>query len=78
MCMLFDGLTYKKYSRKVHQLIHGFLQGDTVDTWMKLKDRRYDVKLDYLALLGHYGCKGNKAVWIKESEALWTLLIYKR
>ena len=33
--------------------------------------------MDYLSLLAHYGSKVNKAVWIKESEALWTLPIYK-
>ena len=34
-------------------------------------------QLDYLSLLDQYGGKGNKAVRIKESDALQTLLIYK-
>ena len=31
------GLTYKTYARKVHQLIHGFVKGETADTWIKPK-----------------------------------------
>ena len=31
-CVLLTGLTYNKYARKVHKLIHGFLQGETAET----------------------------------------------
>ena len=71
------GLTYKKYARKVHQIIHGFVQGETAETWINPKYRKQYVQLDYLALLSHYGVEGNKVVRIKQSELLRTSLIYK-
>ena len=71
-------LTYKTYARKVHYLIHRFIQGETTETWINPKDRKQDGLLEYLALLDHYGVKGNKAVRIKEAEALWASFIYKK
>ena len=70
------GLTYRIDARKVHQLIHGFVQGETAETWINLKERNQYGRLDYLALTAHYGGEGNKAVQIKEVEALWTSLVY--
>ena len=62
---------------KVHQLMHGFLQGDTAETCIKTKYRKQYGQLEYLSLLDNYGGKFNKAVRIKEAEVLRTLLIYK-
>ena len=76
-CMLVTGLTYKTYARKLHQLIHEFVQGETAETWIKPKEGKQYGKLGYLSLLAHYGGKGNKALQIKEAEALCTFLIYK-
>ena len=76
-CGPLTSLTYNTDSRKLHQLIHGFVQDETIETWIKPKDRKQDGRLDYLALLSHYGGEGNKAVRVKESEALRTSLIYK-
>ena len=70
--MPLTGLIYKTDVREVYQLIHGFVQGETAETWIKTKERKQDSRLEYLALLAHYGVKGNKAVQIKESEALQT------
>ena len=64
-CVPLAGLTYKTYSRKLHKLIHGFLQGETAETWINPKDRKQDGRLEYLALLAHYGGEGNKAVRLK-------------
>ena len=64
-CVSLNGLTYKKYARKVHQLIHGFVQGETAETCINPKERKHDGWRDYLALLDHYGGEGNKAVRIK-------------
>ena len=75
--MTLDGLNYKSDTRKVHQLIHGFVHGETAETWVNPKERKQDVRLDYLALLAHYGGKVNKAVWVKYSEVLQKLIIYK-
>ena len=70
------GLTYNKYSRKVHQLIHGFVKGETAETCIKPKDRKQDGRLEYLSLLAHYGGEVNKSERIKEAEALPTSRIY--
>ena len=75
--MPLTGLTYKTDTRKVHQLIHGFVQGENADTWINPKDGKQDGLLDYLALLDNYGGEDNKAVRVTEAEALWTSLIYK-
>ena len=42
-CMSLTGLTYKKYARKVNQLIHGFVQDETAEKWIKTKKRKQDV-----------------------------------
>ena len=70
------GLTYKTDASKLHQLIHGFVKGETPKTWINPKEKKQDVRLDYLSLLSHYGIEGNKAGRTKEAEALWTSLIY--
>ena len=75
-CVTLTGLTCKKYARKVHHIIHGFVQVETADTWINFKERKQDNQLDYLALLDHYGGEGNKEVRIKEAESLRTSLIY--
>lgn len=76
-CAPMTGLVFKTDARKVHQLIHGFVQGETSETWIKASERRNNGRLDYLALLAHYGGEGNKAVRIKEAENLRKTLIYK-
>ena len=76
-CMSLTGLTYKTDSKKVHHLIHSFVHGETAETRIKPKEKKQDSLLDYLALLDNYGGEVNKAVRIKEVEALWKLLIYK-
>ena len=45
--------------------------------WINTKESKQDGRLEYLALLDHYGGKGKKEVLTKEAEALWTPLIYK-
>ena len=64
-CVPLDGLTYNTDNRKLHQLIHGFVKGETADTWINPKERKQDGWMDYLALLAHYEGKGNKAVRVK-------------
>jgi hypothetical protein len=34
------GVFYKTDARKVHQLIHGFVEGETAKTWIKPKEKR--------------------------------------
>ena len=75
-CVPLAGLTYKTDYRKLHQLIHGFVQGETAEKWINTKERKQDGRLKYLALMSHYGEEDNKVVRVKETEALQTPLIY--
>jgi hypothetical protein len=68
---------YKTNARKGHQLIHGFVQGETAETWIKPKEKRQNGRLDFIALQAHYGGEGNKSVRIKEAEVLRNSLHYK-
>jgi hypothetical protein len=61
---------YKTDVRKVHQLIHGFVHGETAETWIKPKEKPPNGWLDFKALQAHYGGKGNKSVRIKEAGVL--------
>jgi hypothetical protein len=76
-CAALNGLVFKTDARKVHQLIHGFVQGETAETWIKPKEKRQNGRLDFQALQAHYGGEGNKSVRIKEAEVLRTSLNYK-
>ena len=76
-CVPLTDLNYKIDARKVHQLIHVLVKVETSNTWIKPKENMQYGQLDYLSLLAQYGGKGNKAVRIKEADALQTLLIYK-
>jgi hypothetical protein len=76
-CAPLSRLVFKTDARKVNQLIHGFVQGETAETWIKPKEKRQDGRLDYQSLQAHYGGEGNKSVRIKEAEVLRTTLHYK-
>ena len=41
------GLTYKIDAGKVRQLIQGYVQGETKETWINPKERNKDGILDY-------------------------------
>jgi hypothetical protein len=72
------GVFYKSDARKVHQLIHGFVEGETAKTWIKPTEKRQNGRLDFKALQAHYGGKGNnKSARIKEAEVLRNSLHYK-
>jgi hypothetical protein len=66
-CTPLVGVFYKADARKVHQLIHGFVQGETAETWIKPTEKRQNGRLDFKALQAHYGGEGNKSVRIKEA-----------
>jgi hypothetical protein len=76
-CAPLTGLIFKTDARKVHQLIHGFVQGETAEVWIKPKEKKKNGRIDLLALQAHYGGEGNKKVRIKEAEVLRTSLTYK-
>ena len=56
-CVPLIALTYKIDASKVHQLIHGLVQGETAETWINPKERKQDGQLNYLALLAQCGGK---------------------
>jgi hypothetical protein len=68
---------YKTDACKVHQLIHGFVQGKTAKAWIKPKEKRQNGWLNLKALQAHYSGEGNKSVRIKEAEVLRNSLHYK-
>jgi Ca2+-binding EF-hand superfamily protein len=76
-CAPLVGVFYKIDARKVHQLIQGFVQGETAETWIKPKEKRQNGRLNFKALQAHYGGKRNKSVRIKEAEVLRNSLHYK-
>jgi hypothetical protein len=76
-CAPLVGVFYKTDAGKVHQLIHGFMQGETTKTWIKPKEKRQNGRLDFKALQAHYSGKGNKSVMIKEAEVLRNSFYYK-
>jgi hypothetical protein len=71
------GLVFKTDARKVHQLIHSFVQGEAAETWIKPIAKRQNGRITYFALKAHYGGEGNKSVRISEAEGLRTTLIYR-
>jgi hypothetical protein len=76
-CAHLIGAVFKIDARKVHHLIHGFVQGKTAEVWVKQSERRQNGQLDLQALQAHCGGKGNKTVRIKEAENLRTPLTCK-
>jgi hypothetical protein len=76
-CAALQGIGHKTDARKVHQLIHGFVQGETAETWIKPREKKQDGRIDFRALTAHYGGEGNESVWIKEAEVLRNTLHYK-
>ena len=40
-------LTYQTDAHKVHQMIHGFMKGETSKTWIKPIEKKRDVQVDF-------------------------------
>jgi hypothetical protein len=72
-----DGIVFQADSRKVHQLITGFVSGEAAETWVKRVAKQKNGRLDFKALAEHYGGAGNKQVRIKEAETLRKTLVYR-
>jgi hypothetical protein len=77
MCAPHSGPIFKADTRKVHQILHGHVQGEIAGTWIKPKEKKRDRRVDFKALTSHYGGDGNKSIRIKEAEVLRTTLHYK-
>jgi hypothetical protein len=72
-----SGAVFKTDARRVRQLIHGFVQGEIAETWIKPKEKKQDDRIDFLALQVHYGGDGSNSVRIQEAEVLHHNLIYR-
>jgi hypothetical protein len=46
-CAPLVGEVYKADARKVHQMILGFVQGETTETWIKPKEKKQNGRFDY-------------------------------
>jgi hypothetical protein len=77
LCAPLDGPIFNADSCKVHQLIHGFVQGETAETWIKPKAKLKNGRIDFLELQAHYSSEGNKSLCIKEAEQLRMSLEYR-
>jgi hypothetical protein len=77
-CAPLTRVAFNADARKVHQLIHGFVQGKKAEVWVKQLERKQNGRLVFFqALQAHYGGEGNKSVRIKEAENLRTNLAYR-
>ena len=75
-CAPLSVLIYNTDVGKVYQLIHGFLQGETAETWIKPRKKKLDELVNFKYLHAHYGGEGKKYVWIKEAEVPRNTLQY--
>jgi hypothetical protein len=71
-CAPLSGLIFKTDAHKVHQFIHGFMQGETAETWIKPREKRQDSQTDFKALQAHYGGEGSKSIRIRKPRFLGT------
>jgi hypothetical protein len=76
-CAPLSGTIFSADAKTVHQLIHGFIQGETAETWTRRTANRKNGRLDYQALKAHYEGEGNKQIRLDEAEQLRKSLMYK-
>jgi hypothetical protein len=76
-CAPLTGTTFSADTKTVHQLIHGFIQGETAEVWARPTAGRKSGRLDYRALQAHYEGEGNKQIRLEEAEQLRKSLMYK-
>ena len=71
------GPIYVADSRRVHNLITGFVQGELTESWIRPLARYHDGRRDMLALRHHYAGEGNSTRRIAEAKRIQTTLHYK-
>jgi hypothetical protein len=77
LCTPMHGVGFREDASKLHHLIHGFVQGETAEAWLKANLKKCNGRIDIKGLEAHYGGQGNKSILIKEAEALRKNLVYK-
>lgn len=76
-CAPLQGVHYESDKRQVHQLILGFVQGETAEEWIKGIKTRCDGRRDMRLLRDHFAGEGNTTRRISEAERLRDTLHYK-
>lgn len=64
-------------SRRVHNLLMGFLQGERTEAWIRPFARYQDGRRDIIALRRHYEGEGNSTRRIAEAKRIQNTLHYK-
>jgi len=64
-------------SRRVHNLITGFLQGEQSESWIRNIARYQDGRRDIIALRRHYAGEGNSTRRISDAKRIQSTLHYK-
>jgi hypothetical protein len=64
-------------SRRVHQLLTGYLQGENTEAWIRSIAKFQDGRRDMIALRRHYAGEGNSTRRIADSKKIQNSLHYK-
>jgi hypothetical protein len=72
-----NGQYYIADSRRVHNLLTGYLQGEQSESWIRSIAKRQDGRRDMIALRRHYAGEGNSTRRISDAKRIQTTLHYK-
>ena len=72
-----EGQYYLADSRRVHNLLTGYLHGELTENWIRNIARYQDGRRDYLALRNHYAGEGNSTRRIADAKRIQATLHYK-
>ena len=71
------GQHYIADTRRVHNLLVGFLQGENTENWIRNIAKYQDGRRDMIALRKHYAGEGNSTLRIADAKRLQASLHYK-
>jgi hypothetical protein len=71
------GPYYLADTRRVHNLLTGYLQGEQSESWIRSIARYQDGRRDMIALRRHYAGEGNSTRRISDAKRIQTSLHYK-
>jgi hypothetical protein len=72
-----DGQFYLADARRVHNLLLGFLQGESTENWIRSVAKYQDGRRDMEALRRHYAGEGNSTRRISDAKKIQQTLHYK-
>jgi hypothetical protein len=72
-----EGQYYLADSRRVHNLLTGYLQGEQSESWIRGIAKYQDGRRDIIALRRHYAGEGNSTRRISDAKRIQTTLHYK-